>query len=359
MRGARHSFLLLAVQTFLLAHFTPQILPLASGQLDEGERVREYHRRGHTWPPREEDFVPNTPGWRKIMERRLEQLVSIENGGDKYNGYMFGVHTALVCKNFTENGWALTRAPQKLVDDLVANLHRGLQSEPPLEADGRVACIETENRPLFVENQDLNQRALRELQPILEAWSGVKLVGNNAYGLRVYRNESSLNMHVDKTETHIISTILHVDHDLHSEPWPIVIEDYQGNTQEVVLESGDMLLYESSKCMHGRPKNFNGDWYSSVFVHYYPVDWDADDIVMSNHYRIPPTWRDFEQRKEGLEELLVVDTSAKEPECEHEWCAMKDTKKWAGPSKEFGMYVTTDGVWRRFEGLEDHYPDEL
>ncbi len=117
------------------------------------------------------------------------------------------------------------------------------------------------------------------LQPFHEEWSGVPLVPANAYGLRIYRNGSHLNMHVDKCESHIISSILHVDHDNDpdSEPWPIVIEDFQGNTNEVYLESGDMLFYESSKCVHGRPRRFTGKWYSSIFLHYYPADWNVSD----------------------------------------------------------------------------------
>ena len=79
-------------------------------------------------------------------------------------------------------------------------------------------------------------------------------------------------MHVDISRSHVISCILHIDHDPESEPWPIAIEDFQGNTNEVVLESGDMLFYESSKCLHGRPRRFNGKWYSSVFIHYYPAE---------------------------------------------------------------------------------------
>jgi hypothetical protein len=116
------------------------------------------------------------------------------------------------------------------------------------------------------------------LKPYHEAWAGVPLKGAMAYGLRVYRNDSNLHMHVDKSNTHIISCILHVDHDQdpESEPWPIVIEDFQGNTNEVFLESGDLLFYESSKCLHGRPKRFKGKWYSSLFVHYYPaVNWEV------------------------------------------------------------------------------------
>ena len=76
-------------------------------------------------------------------------------------------------------------------------------------------------------------------------------------------------MHVDKSRTHVISCILHVDHSEDSEPWPILIEDFQGNTNEVVLESGDLMFYESSKCIHGRPHKFNGSWCTYVMVAIY------------------------------------------------------------------------------------------
>jgi hypothetical protein len=44
------------------------------------------------------------------------------------------------------------------------------------------------------------------------------------------------------------------------EPWPIVIEGIDGVTAEVDLKPGQMLLYESAKCTHGRPRTFRGEW---------------------------------------------------------------------------------------------------
>ena len=41
--------------------------------------------------------------------------------------------------------------------------------------------------------------------------------------------------------------------------------------KSVNLEPGDMLFYESAKCMHGRPRPFKGKYYSSIFIHYLPV----------------------------------------------------------------------------------------
>lgn len=65
---------------------------------------------------------------------------------------------------------------------------------------------------------------IEELQPYVEAWSGIELEPAVAYGFRLYRPGNSLNMHIDKSQTHVISMIYHIDHSEDSEPWPIYIE---------------------------------------------------------------------------------------------------------------------------------------
>ena len=35
----------------------------------------------------------------------------------------------------------------------------------------------------------------------------------NRYGMRIYKNVSALLMHIDKIDTHVISSIVHVDHE--------------------------------------------------------------------------------------------------------------------------------------------------
>ena len=37
------------------------------------------------------------------------------------------------------------------------------------------------------------------------------------------------------------------------------------------MEPGEALLYESARCMHGRPVPLRGKEYSNIFVHYRPV----------------------------------------------------------------------------------------
>jgi hypothetical protein len=102
--------------------------------------------------------------------------------------------------------------------------------------------------------------------------------------------------------THVISSIIHIDHEYFDDnhPWPIEIEDHDGNLHAVNLEPGQvscrpfrlsgqrgvqndtpffasylclqMLFYESAACLHGRRQVFKGKYYASVFSHYQPVD---------------------------------------------------------------------------------------
>lgn len=308
--------------------------------LSEDERMVEYNARNYEWPLKE--VVPNTPGWRKIMARRFEQIEeTIEDSNERYNAWMQVMSSALVQPNFTEHGWGLARAPDHLIKALQKKLHDNLETAP---LESKVDVIEgqtEESAPLFIENKELNQQVLEELKPMHEEWAGVELEGAIAYGLRVYRNDSRLLMHVDKSKTHIISCIFHIDHSEDSEPWPIVIEDFQGNTNEVVLEAGDMLFYESSKCFHGRPHTFKGSWYSSIFVHYYPVGWDTEKRNMEMHYAVPPHWNKEPEWETNFNGLAVVGTSLKEPHCPNVWCATANSLKWNGPGVE-GKVISAD-----------------
>jgi hypothetical protein len=336
---------LIWIAAVVILTFVPTIQALI-----EDERLSEYYARNYTWPLSE--VVPNTPGWAKLMNRRFRQIERIPDSNHRYNAWMQVMSSALVSPNFTENGWGLARAPAHLVQELQQKIRDNLHNAT---YENKVDVIEglnhvQEEAPLFIPNYELNHKVLQELKPLHEEWSGVPLVGAIAYGLRLYQNNSRLLMHVDKSATHIISCILHIDHSEDSEPWPIIIEDFQGNTNEVVLEAGDMLFYESSKCLHGRPHYFKGSWYSSIFVHYYPVGWDGNARIMETHYAVPPIWsidpppvQEEELDKtddDYVEELVMVGTSMKEPECEHGWCALKDSVKWYGPGKE-GITITT------------------
>ena len=307
----------------------------AAEPLIEPERIVEYHKRGYRWPL--VDFVPNTTGWRDLMSERLAQIEEVPDAGRRYEGYYQVVHAASVVPNFTEYGFALARAPDALTRDLQRAIRDGL---PRADVEPMDGVINGPQAPLLVHRHDLTRRVLHELHPYAEEWVGRQLTPHQAYGFRLYRNESQLLMHVDRLQTHVISFIYHIDSSEDAEPWPIFIEDFVGRTHEVILTPGDMLFYESSKCFHGRPRRLNGSWYSSIFVHYYPKDgWQDVDHELDAHYAVPPHWSRDPIGEPSHEKLELVETSMKNPTCPDEWCGVVDSIKWSGPGQK-GFYIT-------------------
>ena len=77
-----------------------------------------------------------------------------------------------------------------------------------------------------------------------EDWCGVPLTPTAAFGFRVYRRGNVLKKHVDRVETHIISSIVHIGREV-DEPWHLMILDNDGVPTAVELKPGKMLFYES------------------------------------------------------------------------------------------------------------------
>jgi prolyl 4-hydroxylase len=53
--------------------------------------------------------------------------------------------------------------------------------------------------------------------------------------------------------------------------WPLQILDHDGKRHEVVMEAGEMVLYESARNIHGRVVPLDGEYFDNVFVHFRPT----------------------------------------------------------------------------------------
>ena len=58
------------------------------------------------------------------------------------------------------------------------------------------------------------------------------------------------------------------------EDWELEVIAYSGARQQVRLQPGEALLYESAKLLHGRPRAFRGRVFANAFIHFSPVGWD-------------------------------------------------------------------------------------
>ena len=108
-----------------------------------------------------------------------------------------------------------------------------------------------------------------QLHQLHQEWCGYEIEPSFVYGIRSYKEGAKLETHVDRIETHHISSIILVDKDLDNQnDWGLNITDHDGNNHIVYLEPGEMILYESAICEHGRMEPFKGNFYNNLFVHY-------------------------------------------------------------------------------------------
>jgi len=280
------------------------------------------------------NWVPATKGWYATMERLQKQIQQMESQQERWDGMLNLAAAGLILPNFTRLGWHVVREPPQELravwQKLHKTLHEGLQGSGP-RAESRVDQI-AGNDTKMVPIGSLAREAHAELMPMHRAWAGgIELRPTSVYGLRVYQYGNTLTMHVDKAPqgTHIISSILHVDRDV-DEPWPIVITGYDGRTVEVDLQPGELLFYESAKCIHGRPRPMKGRWYSSLFIHYTTKEKlispeKAKATVGNRHfYQIPPDGT--------VPPLRMTGTGFREPECPNSWCNL--AALWPPQSRE-------------------------
>lgn len=346
------SRILFILSMVTICHITAIVIP------DE-ERREGFAARNYSWPIPDEKMVPTTPGWNRRIRRRIRQVEAMEtdNRIEKYDAWVSVMEQALVVPNFTQYGWAVSKAPTELVQELQTALQAGFESAV-VEGDDPAIVVESQELlPVMAVLQDeLIHKALQELLPYHEAWAGIPLKPQTGYGLRIYRNTSQLYMHLDKVESHVISCIFHIDRSDDSKPWPLVIEDLEGMTQHIYLNKGDLLFYESAKCLHGRPIPLDAGWYTSLFLHYSPLDWPFEEQNWAPQYAIPDHWEErhpyTEEEEKMLPRIKMMDTAIIEPECPHTWCAADSAKIWQKETK-FGIAMSSHGEEQVLHLLEE------
>ena len=106
---------------------------------------------------------------------------------------------------------------------------------------------------------------LMKVLPIMKRETGLDVVPTYSYA-RVYKRGDELKRHKDRPSCEISTTI-----NLGGDPWPIFIEG-----TKVLLEVGDMLIYEGCKLEHWR-EPFEGNICGQVFLHYNHVNGPFDE----------------------------------------------------------------------------------
>tara|TARA_B110000459_G_scaffold203053_1_gene258048 strand:- start:4330 stop:5544 length:1215 start_codon:yes stop_codon:yes gene_type:complete len=129
--------------------------------------------------------------------------------------------------------------------------------------------------------QEKRQIVHNMLLPMHEEFAKEAIEPTFIYGIRSYMRGAALQFHRDRIATHHISSIIVVDKDLacgcahkpESDDWALDVQSHDGSWHQVTANVGEMILYESATCQHGRNTIFEGTSFNNMFVHYKLKDW--------------------------------------------------------------------------------------
>lgn len=195
--------------------------------------------------------------------------------------------------NFTERGFTVLDLPKDLHQMLWEYWMRDRRNASTPEnhphLDPNLSGRESDSwvLPIF---DDMKEKVKITVKQLIAEWANMdpeKLYLTATYGLRLYRKNSKLHMHVDRRETHVLSAILEIGHlgwsspDTdegigHTEHWPLEIMDHQSGMHHVESRPGQLILYESATCPHGRPAKYPGREMANIFIHFRPEGWPED-----------------------------------------------------------------------------------
>jgi hypothetical protein len=111
------------------------------------------------------------------------------------------------------------------------------------------------------------------LQQVVQRWVGehIPIENTDIYGIRKYQDGARLLSHVDRTQTHAVSLIVNIAQEGVRSPWYVQIYDHAYRLHEIEMSPGEIVYYESARCLHGRMTPLNGGYYVNLFTHYRPV----------------------------------------------------------------------------------------
>mmetsp|Transcript_27365 Transcript_27365/g.60585 ORF Transcript_27365/g.60585 Transcript_27365/m.60585 type:complete len:484 (+) Transcript_27365:118-1569(+) len=178
-----------------------------------------------------------------------------------------------VQRTFTEFGFHKGRLPDDLWGSISAYYYNNRQHTVTEEWEGKGLYVNWWERDVhFIPMPwELKRYWQRRLKDLVQQWAGVDLELTDIYGMRQYNDGARLLTHVDRESTHAASLIINVGQSLMREPWQLEIYDFADRLHEVEMVPGDIVYYESARCLHGRMRPLQGESYVNLFAHYRPT----------------------------------------------------------------------------------------
>jgi|TARA_B100000900_G_scaffold258617_1_gene220433 prolyl 4-hydroxylase len=252
-----------------------QVLPET---LHEGVPVTEGKKYIVTswWREKKWDGAGDAKLYEDEKNKKIEEAPINESKIIKVNENISLEETSKIPK-LTSNGFKLIKCPDKAWSLIKESYELLKQKEIEENFEDKENWIPGESTIMdFGWLPTIKSIIHQELKPVHEEFCNHKLIPNYIYGIRSYKKGATLKEHTDRIDTHHISSIIIVDKDLtcgcqnkkYADDWPLDIKGHDGEWYKVYAKPGDMILYESAICEHGRKEPFAGEFFRNFYVHY-------------------------------------------------------------------------------------------
>jgi prolyl 4-hydroxylase len=247
--------------------------------MEDGKLVEESLHEGCTITKGKKYII--TSWWRENRWDAIGDKTAIKTPKEELNVNIISnknddnnqIYTERNLPRLTEKGFKVVKCPQETWD-LVKWTYDKIKDERIEEMyDNKESHI----NGIGVSSEIINIHAVpnfkksihEQLYETHKEFCGVDIIPSYIYGIRSYLKHATLKMHTDRVNTHHISSILIVDKDLDGNPdWSLDIVSHDGKLNKIYAEVGDLILYESAVCSHGRPDKYQGNWFRNMFIHY-------------------------------------------------------------------------------------------
>jgi len=214
-----------------------------------------------------EDFMKGCREWYK-EEAEYCDIMDVDR-------VQSSVRQAAAMRNFTDNGFMKTRAPNSLFKTLKRfwethkaesydeedNVYFNFWKSMPKYLD-----FEEEHLQDEADSATARKQILEAILPVAQDWVGSRLYPMLERGIRAHTNGCIEAPHVEILPA-IVTAVINLVNDVNEE-WPYELIGHDGIAYNVTMEPGDMVLYESHSTFHGHPFAMNGNNHVNYYIHF-------------------------------------------------------------------------------------------
>lgn len=209
--------------------------------------------------------------WKRLVRQETEE--ENEKMSNRIHNtamrYLLDMKQPAVLPTFTEAGYEIQKIPPFLLKELAKFYDKEATDSDSVPVSKKRQYFNT-----ITLTAEITQKIDLILRISMEEWADTTLQFTKTYNIREHFNGSYVYGHLGDAASQIIGVMIVLKKELgeQEEDWPFEIIGHDGNRQNVTLNEGEALFYESATCLVSNPYPFKGEKFVTATLFYRPDD---------------------------------------------------------------------------------------